>query len=588
MTTDILDPSALISLLPTLLPPSSKVLASPQDAIAALLHSIFSAVAFRLTAIDENSSSASIENNILPEAWSKDSPGHYTFRYRHDQSSLEFVLKISKLGGRTLINAIAVESDKVSSLDISTNDFVSPSYFPRNLESDSSGQPLVHGFISSNRVADLTTQVKFKILQKLIPGLRKEGYTEEEVTDSRNAEGSNPPLNQNPPPAHPQPVIPPYAPYQPPLSAPENPLSIGRRDLDPFPANPFAPPPLFPGSGGDGMFVGPDHPIFGASRGRGPFADLGPWGGDGFLPPMGAPPGARFDPIMPGALPGRGGFGGLGGGRGGRGGPRGPPAGPDNDEFMPPGMRDMFITQFIPSGFRPAPKPKKKIDVMSLRELQDLHTLNAKILSSPGASTSTYVDRVSAEQAHIEARLVELEGVDSLNSAFKTTNIKGEGDMVVDPPPEPPTSRTIEAKRKALSRFAPAYGEAIPGTLTLQEAMSLEQQAHLREKERVERIAEKKRRLGLPAKGEVLTRQEREARIWAFMNHKPSESDMEDDDEDDSDDDDPASWFEDDQDDGRKGQDIIEPDAEDLSDIIRIDQSRVPYSTFYQPRDDGD
>ncbi|KAG6903374.1 hypothetical protein C0995_013127 [Termitomyces sp. Mi166 len=243
----------------------------------------------------------------------------------------------------------------------------------------------------------------------------------------------------------------------------------------------------------------------------------------------------------------------------------------------------------IPVGFRPAPKPKKKIDDMTLRELQDLHALNTKILSSPGASTSTYVNRVSSEQTQIEARLVELEGVERINSALKNARIKGEEDMAIDSPPEPPQSRMIEAKRKALSRFAPAYGEAIPGTLSLQEAMNLEQQAHLREKERVERIAEKKRRLGIPAKGEVLTRQEREARIWAFMNHKPTESDMEDDDDDeDSDDDDPASWFEDDQDDGRKGQDIIEPDVEDLSDIIRIDESRMPYSTFYQPRDDGD
>ncbi|KAG6832923.1 hypothetical protein H0H92_004807 [Tricholoma furcatifolium] len=259
-----------------------------------------------------------------------------------------------------------------------------------------------------------------------------------------------------------------------------------------------------------------------------------------------------------------------------------------------------------PTGFRPSPKPKKNINEMSVRELTDLHSLNVKILSSPyvlvllkpvitltrcsGASTSTYVDRVSAEQARIEARLIEVQGVDLINSALKNTKIKGEGDMAVDAPPEPPNSRAIEAKRRALSRYAPAYGEVTPGTMTLQEAINLEQQAHLREKERIERIAEKKRRLGLPAKGEVLTRQEREARIWAFMNHKPTDSDLEDDDDDDEDseDDDPASWFEDDQDDGRKGQDIIEPDVEDLLDMIRVDTSRIPYSTFYQPRDDGD
>lgn len=46
------------------------------------------------------------------------------------------------------------------------------------------------------------------------------------------------------------------------------------------------------------MFVGPDHPMFNnplglGRRGRGP-GGMGPWGGDGYLPPMGAPPGARL------------------------------------------------------------------------------------------------------------------------------------------------------------------------------------------------------------------------------------------------------------------------------------------------------
>jgi hypothetical protein len=66
-------------------------------------------------------------------------------------------------------------------------------------------------------------------------------------------------------------------------------------------------------------------------------------------------------------------------------------------------------------------------------------------------------------------------------------------------------------------------------------------------------------------------------------NYKPTESDLEDDEDED---DDPANWFEDDQDDGRKGQDIIEPDEEDFSDIIRVDASRIQYSTFYEPRDE--
>jgi hypothetical protein len=206
------------------------------------------------------------ENNVLPEDWNKNGPSHYTLKYRHEQSSLEFIIKVSKLGSRTMINAIAAESDKAASLDISTADFTSESFFPHDLTS-SDAAPLIHGFISSARVSDLTSQLKLKIFQKLVPGLRKEGYSEvsEEQT---TASTSQPQRNQNPPPARPRPDVPPEGPEQPfqPYShiPPQNPLEIGRRDRDPFPmgANPFAPPPLFPGSGGDGMFVGPDHPIF--------------------------------------------------------------------------------------------------------------------------------------------------------------------------------------------------------------------------------------------------------------------------------------------------------------------------------------
>jgi hypothetical protein len=70
-----------------------------------------------------------------------------------------------------------------------------------------------------------------------------------------------------------------------------------------------------------------------------------------------------------------------------------------------------------------------------------------------GASTSTYVQRVLAEQAAVESRLIELDGIETINIGLKNTQIRGENDMVVDPPPEPPTNRTLEAKKKALARF---------------------------------------------------------------------------------------------------------------------------------------
>ncbi|KAI9000889.1 PI31 proteasome regulator N-terminal-domain-containing protein [Trametes punicea] len=337
MPANILDASALLHALPNVLPPEKKKLDSPQDAIAALIHTVFTVLGFRLVSTDESDPAQTYESNVLPREWNQHGPGNYAFRYKHEQSSLEFLVKVVKLGSRTLVNSIAIETDKTATLDISTNDFTSPSFFPHDLSAQNS-PPLVHGFISSNRIDDFVSQLKLTTLQKLMPGLRKEGYTEQADT---NAGPSQPRGPEGPPPARPRPQQPPYAPddvY--PGAQPRNPLEIGRRDRDPFPSNIFVPPPLFPDSSGDGMFVGPNHPIFGPGmRGRGP-GGMGPWAGDGFLPPLGAPPGARFDPVGPGPLPPPPPFPGQSPNQ-----RRGPFGGqePDPDDFPPPGSRDMFM-----------------------------------------------------------------------------------------------------------------------------------------------------------------------------------------------------------------------------------------------------
>ncbi|PBK69890.1 hypothetical protein ARMSODRAFT_1004030 [Armillaria solidipes] len=241
----------------------------------------------------------------------------------------------------------------------------------------------------------------------------------------------------------------------------------------------------------------------------------------------------------------------------------------------------------IPHGFLAPPKPKhRSVQEMSIRELHDRYDNNAKLLASPGASTSNYIHRISAEQLEIQALLAELEGVDKINTGMRNARIKGEDEMDVEMTPEPPVSRIIETKRRVLARrYGPAEGTSAMGTLNMDEAIEIEQRRHAADLERRQRIEEKHRQIHDMRYGDM-SKEEREARIFAFMNHKPTDSDMEDDSDEDEDDDDPSSWFEDDQDDGRKGQDIIEPDEEDYYDIIRVDAAKVRYSTFYEPRDD--
>ncbi|EEB88425.1 hypothetical protein MPER_13750, partial [Moniliophthora perniciosa FA553] len=86
-----------------------KTLKSPEDGLAAISHTILSALAFRLVGIDDSSSGLHASSNTLPAEWNKNGPGNYTFRYKHDQSSLEFLIKISRMGTRLLFNAIAMQ-----------------------------------------------------------------------------------------------------------------------------------------------------------------------------------------------------------------------------------------------------------------------------------------------------------------------------------------------------------------------------------------------------------------------------------------------------------------------------------------------
>ena len=109
MATNILDPSALVHAIPSKLPPANKCLKSPQDGIAVLIHTALAALAFRLIAVDEDAPARAFDNSVLPDEWNQHGPAHYTFRYKHEQSSLEFIVKIVKLGSRTLINSIALE-----------------------------------------------------------------------------------------------------------------------------------------------------------------------------------------------------------------------------------------------------------------------------------------------------------------------------------------------------------------------------------------------------------------------------------------------------------------------------------------------
>ncbi|RIA87375.1 PI31 proteasome regulator N-terminal-domain-containing protein [Glomus cerebriforme] len=336
---NVLAPEAVLSILDTIIKPTeegiSTILGSSHDALAALSHSIMQAVGFRLVGldVDNNIIQRDSEGNIvsLPKGWNVQGPNSYAFRYKHPQSSFTFLIKCMRMSNKFIIHGMGIEDSKTATLELITDDYTSPSFFPFTAEKYNV-EPIVHGFISTNRIKDMINIYKINIVQRLIPGLNKPGYEETGTTYSSTRQQDDPlrvPTRQ--PPRFPPIFDEPYGGDEP---SGFNPFNIGRDDLDPLGSNPIYGPPRFGGSGGipplggpsrgGGMFVGPDHPIFGQQQGptRG-----GIYGGPQPLPRGSVPPGARFDPIGP-FIPGPRG---RGFGRGG------PASGePDNDELPPP------------------------------------------------------------------------------------------------------------------------------------------------------------------------------------------------------------------------------------------------------------
>ncbi|KAL4820340.1 PI31 proteasome regulator N-terminal-domain-containing protein [Aspergillus spinulosporus] len=355
--TDSLSPDNVVGLAARALRPddsSDFSLNTPYEAVALISHACMVAVGFRLVGLGEDHTieSSSISSS-LPAEWNADST--FSFRYAHAQSSMQYLLKVSRLGNNAVIFALALGDDRTTSFDIPVKDYISGSALPLSSSADLTTS-LKEVFISGSRLMDLISLFKINVIQKLAPGLYKEGQETSQRSDRQPEREPRPeaaprhdPLRDDPylparpypfddplaaPPRRPGPVadFPPpgfedeYEIQRPPRGFTEggrHPLSIGDRDLYPPGLGPHDPirGGIGPGltGGGGGMHPTFDDPLFG-----------GPQGG-GYDPR--APPGARYDPVGPGqgppfgqgfgrgrggpGGPGSGGFGGFGGGFGG-------------------------------------------------------------------------------------------------------------------------------------------------------------------------------------------------------------------------------------------------------------------------------
>jgi hypothetical protein len=259
---------------------------------------------------------------------------------------MEYLMKVSRLGGKALVFAVALPDDKTASFEVKVQDYVSDGSIKESASTSDINSAIKNVFISPGRVVDLGSLFKVNIIQKLAPGISKEGYEETSTTtmeQPRRHDETRPPQrdplrDDRPEPARPYPFddplaapprrpVPPgdfpppdfedeYEMNRPPRGLPgyggRRPLNIGERDLYPPGLGPHDPLRMGPGGGGlggggggGGMHPTFDDPLFGGQ-------------GEGQTYDPRAPPGARYDPVGPGDVPPN-----LGGGRrfpGGRGG----------------------------------------------------------------------------------------------------------------------------------------------------------------------------------------------------------------------------------------------------------------------------
>ncbi|KAK3684363.1 hypothetical protein LTR37_020364 [Vermiconidia calcicola] len=301
------------------------------DAIAIAAHAGLLSVGFRLVGLGEDhridATSDASQPQPLPSEWNAHS-GSYSFRYAHSQSSMQYLLKVSRMANKAIVMGMGMGDDKTCNFDIIAKDYVSEGNLPATpVASDTSEEDASRSmqdvFISSGRLSDFGSLMRINVVQKLLPGLHKEGY--EEVRESQSSQREQPPQRQperpqyNPlredrdPPARPYPLHGPLA--QPRRPVPE-PIPGFEDEYETMrPPRGGIPGPGMPHYGDRDLYpqgLGPRDPLYG---GVGP--GLGPPGGGGMHPTFDdplfagqgrrgqgydpqAPLGSRYDPVGPG------------------------------------------------------------------------------------------------------------------------------------------------------------------------------------------------------------------------------------------------------------------------------------------------
>ncbi|KAG8567206.1 hypothetical protein GDO81_013538 [Engystomops pustulosus] len=220
----------------------------PQDPLVCFIHWELISHGLRCLGVGEQAEAQAIGTERLPDGWA-DNKELYTLRYGRD--SLQILLKALSVDGSLIVNAMELQSQKVSDITLNIEDFIDIAHLQQ-----------YHSVYK--HPVELKQQLESKLFSPLL-GLKKENVRTERAWE-RPADDDPLRVPSRAPSSHHHPWTdtPGHFPY-------------GAADLDPL------------GGRSGGMIMDPFH----AGRTR-PRPD--PLGG---LPPGAVPPGARFDPFGP-------------------------------------------------------------------------------------------------------------------------------------------------------------------------------------------------------------------------------------------------------------------------------------------------
>jgi hypothetical protein len=164
MASDLLSVQSLLQHMADALPTHQKEdtnsdLSSSYEAVALFAHACMVAVGFRLLGFGEGqkigmdllindsqniakrhaeSELQNVSPRLLP-AWNS-SFGSHAFLYAHSQSSMQYVVRVDRLGSKAEIRGIGLGDERISRFEITAKDYVSSAALPLRIQMTDDGE----------------------------------------------------------------------------------------------------------------------------------------------------------------------------------------------------------------------------------------------------------------------------------------------------------------------------------------------------------------------------------------------------------------------------------------------------------------